>query len=162
MRLVIQRVSRAKVTVEGEVVGEIGKGLLVLVGVGQDDSEKDIELLAEKLVGLRIFEDEGGKMNLSLLDIKGQALLVSQFTLYADCSKGRRPSFLAAMPPEPANALFIKFCKKIEEMGVFVATGVFGAKMEVELLNQGPVTILLETEGEGQPGGQRKVRPPSR
>jgi D-aminoacyl-tRNA deacylase len=151
MRLILQRVSRASVRVSGEVVGRIERGLMVLVGVGVKDTASEAVFLAEKLVNLRIFEDDAGKMNLSLLEVGGSALLVSQFTLYADWVKGRRPSFLGAMPPEPARALFERFCEEVRRRGVKVETGVFGAKMEVELVNAGPVTLFLERGEAGAP-----------
>lgn len=147
MRALLQRVSYASVVVDGEEVGRVGAGLMVLVGVGQGDEQSDIEVLARKLVNLRIFEDEQGKMNLSLLDTGGEALLVSQFTLYADCRKGRRPSFGPAMPPAEASEMFDRFVEEVRGLGVSVQTGRFGAMMDVSLCNQGPVTIMLETQG---------------
>jgi D-tyrosyl-tRNA(Tyr) deacylase len=146
MRALLQRVSRASVTVNEEVVGEIDQGLLVLLGVGQEDSEAQVKTLADKIVHLRIFEDSEGKMNLSLLDIGGSALVVSQFTLYADVRKGRRPSFTAAAPPIIAEPLVERFKAAIATHGITVAEGVFGAHMEVELINSGPVTIWLDSE----------------
>jgi D-aminoacyl-tRNA deacylase len=146
MRAVIQRVSRAKVTVEGAVRGEISGGLMILLGVGRDDTPAIAAALAEKAANLRIFEDEDGKMNLSLLDVKGPALVVSQFTLYGDARGGRRPSFIAAAPPDPARALYESFCEALQKIGVAVATGVFQAMMSVELVNEGPVTILLDSD----------------
>jgi len=146
MRAVLQRVSRARVTVGGDVTGEIGAGLMILLGVGREDSSATASTLAEKAANLRIFADENEKMNLSLLDVKGGALVVSQFTLYADASGGRRPSFTAAAQPELAKALYQEFCQALRELGVPVGTGIFQAMMSVELVNEGPVTILLDSE----------------
>jgi D-tyrosyl-tRNA(Tyr) deacylase len=146
MRAVVQRVSRAKVTVEGRVSGEIGAGLMVLLGVGREDSPTVAGSLAEKVANLRIFEDEQGKMNRSLLDVKGAALVVSQFTLYGDARGQRRPSFISAAPPEQAAALYEEFNKALRELGVSVATGIFQTMMSVELVNEGPVTILLDSD----------------
>ncbi len=146
MRALLQRVSRASVTVEGKVVGLIGPGLLVLLGVGHGDGEAEIKLLTEKIVNLRIFADEQGKMNRSVLDIQGTALVVSQFTLYADTRKGRRPSYLDSAPPELAEPLFERFKIALTALGLPVESGVFGAEMQVELLNSGPVTIWLDSE----------------
>lgn len=148
MRAVLQRVSRAKVTVDGEVTGEIGRGLLVLLGVAAGDSEKDAAYLVDKTVNLRIFDDEDGKMNLSLLDIEGELLVVSQFTLYGDARKGRRPSFITAAPPELANELYERFVAVARNQISKVATGRFQAMMDVELVNDGPVTIILESPGQ--------------
>ena len=145
MRAVVQRVSRASVSVDGKVTGEIGLGLLILLGVGQGDDEADAKYLAGKVAGLRVFEDEDGKMSRSLLDIGGGALVVSQFTLYGDVRRGRRPSFDGAAPPAEADRLYRFFCKLLEEQGLIVETGIFQAIMDVELLNQGPVTILLDS-----------------
>lgn len=146
MRAVVQRVSRAKVTVDGEVTGEIGKGLLVLLGVSVRDSEKDAVYLAEKILNLRIFEDAEDKMNLSLLDIKAELLVVSQFTLCGDVTRGRRPSFIDAAPPERANHLYEAFVAEASKQIENVQTGRFQAMMDVELVNDGPVTILLDSE----------------
>lgn len=146
MRAVCQRVSRASVTVDGEVVGEIGQGWLVLLGVGPHDDEATAARMADKIVGLRVFEDEAGKMNRSLLDTGGALLVVSQFTLYADTSRGRRPGFTGAAPPAIAEPLVERFAALVRERGVTVATGRFGAHMAVELLNDGPVTIVLTDE----------------
>jgi len=147
LRALVQRVSRASVRVDGQVVGRIGPGLLVLLGVGEGDGEAAAHWLAEKIAHLRIFEDEGGKMNRSLLDTAGSVLAVSQFTLYGDCRKGRRPSFAAAARPERAEPLFHYFVERLRDHGVTVETGRFGARMEVELVNDGPVTLWLDTEG---------------
>lgn len=146
MRAVVQRVSRAEVTVDGELVGEIGAGLCVLVGVGQGDREDAARALADKVVRLRIFEDEAGKMNRSLLDAGGALLAVSQFTLYGDVSKGRRPSFVSAMEPARAEQLFEIFCEAGRALGVTVATGRFRTHMSVSLVNDGPVTLWLDTD----------------
>lgn len=146
MRAVVQRVSRARVVVEGRVSGEIGLGLAVLLGVGRDDGEVDARLLADKVAGLRIFEDTAGKMNLAAADVGGGVLVVSQFTLLGDARKGNRPSFTEAAPPEAANALYERFCALVRERGLPVATGVFRASMAVELVNEGPVTILLDSK----------------
>jgi D-aminoacyl-tRNA deacylase len=146
MRAVIQRVSRAKVTVNDAVSGEISRGLMILLGLGREDTPAVAAALAEKAANLRIFEDENEKMNRSLLDVKGAALVVSQFTLYGDARGGRRPSFIAAAPPEQAKALYEVFCEALRQLGVSVATGVFQAMMSVELTNEGPVTILLDSD----------------
>ncbi len=145
MRVVIQRVSRAQVRVEGKTAGEIGKGLLVLLGVGQGDTPKEADILLDKLLNLRIFEDPQGKMNLSLLEVGGELMVISQFTLYADCRKGRRPSFTDAAPPEAAKKLYDYFVAGARNRGLQVATGIFQALMEVELVNLGPVTIVLDS-----------------
>ncbi|MHB0912363.1 MAG: D-aminoacyl-tRNA deacylase [Armatimonadota bacterium] len=147
MRAVIQRVTGASVNVEGRVVGKIGMGLVVLLGVGAGDGERQAEWLAEKTANLRIFEDVEGKMNLSLPDVGGEALVVSQFTLYGDARKGRRPSFTEAAPPEDADRLYERYVEILRSLGVSVQTGVFRAKMLVEINNDGPVTILLDTAG---------------
>lgn len=146
MRAVIQRVSRARVTVEGRVAGEIGAGLLVLLGVGKMDNSESASYLAEKIANLRIFSDEAGKMNLSVLDTGGSALVVSQFTLYGDTRGGRRPSYIQAAAPEEAHRLYEEFVKSLRSLGVKVETGVFQAHMQVEMVNDGPVTILLDSE----------------
>jgi len=145
MRAVVQRVSQAKVTVESWVAGEIGMGLLVLLGVGHDDSESDVAYLADKTVGLRIFEDADGKMNRSVLDIGGSVLVVSQFTLYGDVRRGKRPSFDAAAVPEAARRLYELFVEHIRAAGLRCETGRFQETMQVELVNEGPVTILLDS-----------------
>ncbi len=145
MRCVVQRVSSASVTVNGQIVGQIGKGLMVLVGVSQGDGEKDIQYMADKLPNLRIFEDEQGKMNLSLLDAGGAILAVSQFTLLGDARGGRRPSFIEAARPETANPMYEDLIRRLRETGLTVETGVFQAEMAVSLVNDGPVTILLDS-----------------
>ena len=144
MRAVVQRVSRARVRVDGTVRGEIGAGLCVLLGVGRGDDAGAAERLAGRVARLRIFENEEGRFDRSLLDVSGAALVVSQFTLIADTAKGNRPSFGAAAPPEEAEPLYERFCAELRALGVEVATGVFGARMEVELTNEGPVTIVLD------------------
>ena len=146
MRALLQRVSRASVTVDEQVVGQIGQGLLVLLGVGQDDSEVQVKTLADKIVHLRIFGDEEGKMNRSLLDIGGEVLVVSQFTLYADTRRGRRPGFTDAAPPVVAESLFEHFKDALASYGLTVASGIFGAYMTIEIWNEGPVTIWLDSE----------------
>lgn len=145
MRAVVQRVSRAEVRVDGEVTGRIGRGLVVLLGVGRDDGEAEARWLLEKIAGLRIFADREGKMNLGLEDVGGGLLVVSQFTLYGDTRKGRRPSFIDAAPPERAAALYDRFVAMARERGLDVGTGVFQAMMDVELVNDGPVTLIVET-----------------
>jgi D-tyrosyl-tRNA(Tyr) deacylase len=147
MRAVVQRVLEASVTVNGEKVSQIGPGLLVLLGVGKGDTEADVPWMAEKLATLRIFEDAAGKMNLSLEDTHKQLIVVSQFTLYGDARKGRRPSFIDAMEPAGAKALYERVCEALRARGLTVGTGVFAADMKVALINDGPVTILLETPG---------------
>lgn len=146
MRAVVQRVSRARVTVDGSVTGEIADGIMILLGVGRDDTSAVAASLAERIANLRIFEDDQGKMNRSLLDVKGSALVVSQFTLYGDARGQRRPSFIAAAPSEQANNLYQEFAEALCRLGVIVATGVFGALMSVELVNEGPVTILVDSD----------------
>jgi D-tyrosyl-tRNA(Tyr) deacylase len=145
MRAVVQRVSRARVRVNGQTTGEIGPGLLILLGVGQGDTSKEADYLLDKIIHLRIFEDPEGKMNLSLRDAGGELMVISQFTLYADCRKGRRPSFTDAGPPGEAQKLYDYFVTAARTRGVKVATGIFQAIMEVELVNSGPVTILLDS-----------------
>jgi len=146
MRAVVQRVKRAEVRVGEEVVGRIGPGIVVLLGVGKDDTEAAGELLAGKIANLRVFDDGQGKMNLSLLETKGQALCVSQFTLYGDCRKGRRPSYDQAAPPERAALLYERFVESLRKLGIPAETGRFRAMMDVELVNDGPVTLLLDSD----------------
>ena len=145
MRVVIQRVQRAKVTVASEIVGEIARGWLVLLGVAPPDTHKQVEWLAEKVANLRAFDDPDGKMNLSVLDVGGSILVVSQFTLYGDCQKGRRPGFTGAAPPALAEPLYEQFVTALKMLGVPVATGRFGADMQVELVNDGPVTFVIDS-----------------
>lgn len=144
MRLVIQRVKNAKVDIDGKTVSSIGKGLLVLLGVTHEDTKETVDYLVKKLCKLRVFEDENGKMNLSIKEVEGKLLIVSQFTLYADCSRGNRPSFVNAAKPDFANELYEYFCEKCKEEQIEVQKGIFGADMKVSLLNDGPVTIILE------------------
>ncbi len=145
MRAVVQRVSRASVLVAGEVVGRISRGYLVLLGIAEDDTLDDLDYLVQKIVGLRVFEDSDGKMNLALGDVGGGVLAVSQFTLYGDCRKGRRPSFIAAARPERARELYAGFVHEIRARGIVCETGTFQAHMDVELVNDGPVTLLLDS-----------------
>jgi len=147
MKLVVQRVKQASVTVEGEQISQIGAGLLVLAGVSHSDTPFDARFLAKKTAALRIFEDNDGKMNLSVADIGGEILSVSQFTLYGDCNKGNRPSFINAARPEQGEALFNEYVRALESFGFAANTGEFGADMKVELLNDGPVTIMMESTG---------------
>jgi D-tyrosyl-tRNA(Tyr) deacylase len=146
VKAVVQRVSEARVRVRGEPVGEVETGLCVLLGVARGDGPAEAQRLAEKVARLRIFEDEEGRFDLSLLDVGGEALVVSQFTLLADTAKGNRPSFTDAAPPEEAELLYERFCEALRELGVPVQTGVFGASMEVSLVNDGPVTIILDVD----------------
>lgn len=146
MRAVVQRVAQARVEVGGEVVGAIDRGLLALVSVGCDDTDADLTLLVDKLAGLRIFGDDAGKMNLDVQQIGGKVLVVSQFTLHGDVRRGKRPSFTAAMAPEPAAAMVQRLCQGLQALGIPVSQGVFGADMQVHLLNDGPVTILLDSK----------------
>jgi D-tyrosyl-tRNA(Tyr) deacylase len=146
VRAVVQRVSRAAVSVEGKIVGQIGRGLLVLLGVAHSDDRAATDYLAEKIAGLRIFEDDAGKMNLSIADIGGAVLVVSQFTLYGDVRRGKRPSFDAAAPPDKAKELYEYFVSRVRALGLRCETGLFQAMMQVELVNDGPITILLDSE----------------
>lgn len=147
MRAVVQRVSRAEVRVKHQTVGRIGKGILVLLGIGQDDGDQDLQWLADKVMNLRIFEDENDKMNLSVLDVRGQVLVVSQFTLFGDCRKGKRPSYSSAAAPGDAERMYNAFVETIEQKyGIKVERGVFQAMMEVDLVNDGPVTLLLDSK----------------
>jgi D-tyrosyl-tRNA(Tyr) deacylase len=145
MRACVQRVSQASVTVDGQVVGQIDAGMLVLLGVAGDDTQADVTMMADKLVGLRIFDDSAGKMNLALPDVGGAMLIVSQFTLLGDCRGGRRPSYTAAAPPELAQALYEQVVAAVRDRGITVATGKFRATMQVALVNEGPVTLLVDT-----------------
>ncbi|MCM3080088.1 D-aminoacyl-tRNA deacylase [Brevibacillus invocatus] len=145
MRVVVQRTREASVTVAGDMVGKIDHGLLLLVGITHEDSEKDVDFVADKVANLRIFEDEDGKMNHSVQETGGQILSVSQFTLYGDCRKGRRPNFMSAARPEQAEPLYELFNSKLREKGLLVETGRFGAMMDVRLLNDGPVTLIVES-----------------
>ena len=145
MRAVVQRVTSASVTVDGEIVGRIGRGFLVLLGVAQDDGQADVVYTAQKLIGLRVFEDDDGKMNRALQDVGGAMLIVSQFTLYGDCRKGRRPSFIDAAPPEKADSLYRQVVAEVRGQGIPVETGRFQAQMQVELVNDGPVTLLIDS-----------------
>ncbi len=146
MRAILTRVTSASVTIDGQAVGAIGRGFLILLGVGPNDTEKECRVLAEKALGLRIFEDENGKMNLGLEAVGGEVLVVSQFTLYGNCRKGRRPSFTEAAKPELGNALYEKFLSICEELGYKPQHGRFGADMQVESINDGPVTLILDTD----------------
>lgn len=144
MRALLQRVTQASVTVNGECVGKIDAGWLILLGIAKDDSLETVKWMVDKCIGLRAFEDANGKMNLSVQDVRGEILVVSQFTLYGDCNKGRRPSFDSAAPPEMAESLYVAFCESLEMAGISVARGRFRADMKVSLLNDGPVTLILE------------------
>jgi len=146
MRAVVQRVKESKVMVKGKTVGQIKRGVLILLGVGKDDTSEDCEYLSNKIVNLRIFEDLDGRFNLSLLDIEGEALVVSQFTLYGDCRKGRRPSFADAAPPSKAKELYEKFIDTLMQKGIKVQSGIFQEMMDVYLINDGPVTLLLDSK----------------
>lgn len=148
MRAVFQRVKRATVTVDGQVVSSIGTGALILMAVGKEDADADAAYMASKLAGLRVFADEEGKMNKSLLDIGGQAIVVSQFTLYGDVKKGKRPGFDGAAPPDVGDRLYREVVEQMRELGIPTSTGVFGAHMEVDLCNDGPVTILISSQKE--------------
>lgn len=145
MRAVVQRVKNASVRIDGEICGQINQGLLVFLGVSKEDAESDITYISDKITGLRIFEDENEKMNNSIMDINGEILVISQFTLYGDCRKGRRPSFDSAMRPSEAEEMYEKFVEYIKKSGLKTETGRFGADMKVELLNDGPVTIILDS-----------------
>ncbi|MBN2878999.1 MAG: D-tyrosyl-tRNA(Tyr) deacylase [Clostridia bacterium] len=145
MRAVVQRVKNASVTVDGKVVSSIGNGFLVLLGVENGDTQQDIDYIVSKITGLRIFEDSDEKMNLSIMDVKGEIIVVSQFTLAGDARKGRRPSFSNAMLPDKANQMYMQLVESIKSFGINVGTGIFGAMMDVELINSGPVTILLDS-----------------
>ena len=145
MRALIQRVTNAKVTVKEQLISQIGKGFLVLLGVTHSDTETEINYLVEKIANLRVFGDDNDKMNLSLMDIKGEVLIVSQFTLYANCKRGRRPDFISAAKPELANELYKKFVQRFKETGLKIGEGEFGAMMDIDLVNSGPVTIMLDT-----------------
>jgi D-tyrosyl-tRNA(Tyr) deacylase len=151
VRVVLQRVKEGKVTVDGKVMGQIGKGLVLLVGAKTGDAEEDVKYLVDKCVNLRIFEDEEGKMNLSALDVKAEVLVISQFTLYGDTGKGRRPSFTNALEPEQAKRLYEKFVEQMRTKGLKAETGIFGAKMLVDIANWGPVTFILESRGINTP-----------
>lgn len=146
MRAVVQRVTEASVSVDGEIVGKIGNGLMVLLGVGDEDNDQDLEYLVEKIVGLRIFQDENDKMNLSLMDVKGELLVISQFTLYGDARKGKRPSFIKSAKPDLGERYYEEFVKKTKSLGIKTEKGVFGAHMDVNLINSGPVTIMLDSK----------------
>ena len=146
MRAVVQRVKESSVKVEGDVVGSIGLGFNILLGIGKDDSEEDLKYLKDKIINLRVFEDEDGKMNLSLQDVGGDLLVISQFTLYGDCRKGRRPNFMSALGGEEAERLYELFIKECSKEGINVKSGRFGAEMEVHIINDGPVTILLDSK----------------
>lgn len=146
MRAIVQRVNKANVKVKEEIAGEIEKGLLIFLGVGSEDDEKDLEYMVNKIIGLRIFEDQASKLNLSIEDIGGEMLVISQFTLYGDVRKGRRPSFTASAPPEMGEEFYEEFIVKCRELGVHVETGIFGADMKVELINDGPVTIMIDSK----------------
>lgn len=148
MRAVIQRVSESSVTVDGSVIGEIGVGFMVLLGVADDDTDQDSEAIVQKIIGLRVFNDDDGKFNLSLLDVAGSVLLISQFTLMGDCRKGRRPSFIKAARPEHAIPLYESVIAGLQQRGVTVASGEFGAHMDVHLVNDGPVTLLVDSRKE--------------
>ena len=145
MRAVVQRVTQGSVTVQEEIVGRIGAGLLILLGVAEDDDAQDADWMAAKIAHLRIFEDDAGKLNRSLLDVQGEMLVVSQFTLYGDCRKGRRPSFVKAAAPEKAESLYLRFVAQVRQQGITVATGRFRRQMDVALVNNGPVTLIIES-----------------
>lgn len=159
MRALLQRVSRALITVSGETVAAMGPGLLVLLGVGRDDDERHAEWLADKVCGLRVFEDETGKMNLSLQQVAGEMIVVSQFTLFGDCRKGKRPSYARAMEPQRARQLVDHFASQVRRQGISCGQGVFGAHMRVELVNDGPVTLLLDSQVSRRRSGQAFSEP---
>lgn len=146
MKAVIQRVSRGKVTIDQQIHGEIGRGFVVLLGVAKDDTKEDMDYLVKKIAGLRVFEDEEGKMNLALKDVNGELLIISQFTLFANTKKGNRPSFIDAGLPEPSKAFYLDFIQAFRSLGFIVAEGEFGADMAVELVNDGPVTIIIDSK----------------
>lgn len=146
MKAVIQRVSHGKVTIDHQIHGEIGRGFVVLLGVAKDDTKEDMDYLVKKIAGLRVFEDEEGKMNLALKDVNGELLIISQFTLFADTKKGNRPSFIDAGLPEPSKAFYLDFIQAFRSLGFTVAEGEFGADMAVELVNDGPVTIIIDSK----------------
>ena len=146
MRAVVQRVTYSNVKVDGNIVGEINRGFNVLIGISKEDTEEDMKYIKDKLINLRVFEDENNKMNLSLSDIQGELLIISQFTLYGDCRKGRRPNFMAALGGEESKKLYDKFILMLKEYGIKVETGIFGADMKVDIQNDGPVTILLDSK----------------
>jgi len=148
MRAVLQRVKKANVTIDEKVKGEINKGIMLLLAIGKEDTENDLKYMIEKVMNLRIFEDENEKMNLSLLEIKGEMLIISQFTLYGDCRKGRRPNFMKSEKPDIAEEMYNEFIKKAKEYGIKIESGEFGANMAVDLINDGPVTILMDSKKE--------------
>lgn len=146
MRAVIQRVSEASVKIDGEIRGQIGRGFMILLGVAKDDGKEDLDYLVRKIAGMRIFEDENGKMNLSIGDVEGELLIISQFTLFADTKKGNRPGFSNAGLPEPSKAMYLEFIKRFRDLGFTVGEGEFGADMKVSLINDGPVTIMMDSK----------------
>jgi D-aminoacyl-tRNA deacylase len=146
LRAVVQRVTSSSVEVEGEIVGKINRGLLVLLGIGEEDSQKDLDYISDKVAGLRIFEDANDKMNLSVKDIRGEILVISQFTLYGDARKGKRPSFSSSAKPDIAEKLYKEFIQRVKDFGIHTQEGIFGAHMKVSLVNDGPVTILLDSK----------------
>lgn len=146
MRAVVQRTTQASVSIDGEITGSIGKGIVVLLGIHPEDGVKELQWMADKVINLRIFEDDDGKMNRSLCEVEGEMLIVSQFTLYGDCRKGRRPGYSSAAPPEIAEPLYLQFVEEIATRGIRTATGTFQASMKVQLVNDGPVTLLLDSE----------------
>jgi D-aminoacyl-tRNA deacylase len=146
LRAVVQRVTSSSVEVEGEIVGKINRGLLVLLGIGEEDSQKDLDYISDKVAGLRIFEDANDKMNLSVKDIRGEIFVISQFTLYGDARKGKRPSFSSSAKPDIAEKLYKEFIQRVKDFGIHTQEGIFGAHMKVSLVNDGPVTILLDSK----------------